>query len=211
MKKLLYLLALVPLIVSGQIPAPLVDLSKYHDDNRLMEMTDKNFTDITTGVYTQPVIKTDSAVIDVLDYSPPHGAMSFADSASVIALTQNNWGKITNAANDLFTIQDEDDLEFDGDTITIEVAGDYIVNWSLSFSGGPSDVFQIAIYKNAALESVKMSRKTSNNDTGNMGLPAYIENLVIGDDLSFYIRNTGDNDDATMVSSSIVIYMLHPD
>jgi len=157
------------------------------------------------------LIKADSGVFVVLDYDPPHGAMSFADSSAVIALSQNTWGKVTNAANDLFTVQDADDITIAGDSMTIQVAGDYIINWSLSFEGTSNDIWQIVVYKNAVLESVKMSRKTSNGDTGNMGLPAYVENLMAGDDLSFYIRNTGDNDDATMVSSSVIIYMLHPD
>lgn len=151
------------------------------------------------------------ATITVLDYDPPHGAMSFGDSAAVIALTQNNWNKITNAGSDLFTVQDADDITIAGDSITIEIDGDYIINWSLSFSGSTLDVYEIAIYKNAAKETVSMSRSTSQTDVGNMGLPVYIENLVAGDDLSFYIRNTGDNDDPTLVSSSVVIHMLHPD
>ena len=151
------------------------------------------------------------ATITVLDYDPPHGAMSFSDSAAVIALTQNNWNKITNAENDLFTVQDADDLTIAGDTVTIEIDGDYVLNWSLSFSGSALDVYQIAVYKNSVIESITMSRSTSQTDVGNMSLPVYIENLVAGDDLSFYIRNTGDNDDPTLVSSSVVVYMLHPD
>jgi len=49
MKKLLILLALIPFVLNAQIPDPLVDLSKYHDANRLWEMTDLNFTNITAG------------------------------------------------------------------------------------------------------------------------------------------------------------------
>jgi hypothetical protein len=153
----------------------------------------------------------DTLTVVHLDYGPPHGAMSFADSSTVVALTQNVWAKITGAAGPVFTVQDQDDITIAGDTMTIEVDGDYMLNWSLSFEGTPNDVFQIVIYKNGVIESIKMSRKTSNNDTGNMTLPAYIENLVVGDDLSLYIRNTGDNDDATLVSSSVIIWMSHPD
>ena len=44
MKKLLILLALIPFVLSGQIPADRpIDLSKYHDANRLWEMADLNF------------------------------------------------------------------------------------------------------------------------------------------------------------------------
>ena len=188
MRKLFILLALVPFLVNGQTPGPLVDLSEYHDDNRILEMTDLNFTNITEGGYTLPLLKadsidvralmadtatipllkSDSAVIVVLDYSPPHGSMAFADSAAVIPLAVNVWSKVTNGNNDLFTIIDADDLTFDGDTITITIAGDYVIWWSLSFNGGPSDVYHAAVYKNTTITPFEMHRKTANNDTGNM-------------------------------------------
>ena len=69
MKKLLFILAFIPALLSGQIPAPLVDLSEYHDGNRILEMTDLNFTNITEGVYTLPSIKVDSITADAVYYS----------------------------------------------------------------------------------------------------------------------------------------------
>ena len=162
----------------------------------------------STGNFT--TINVDSAVIVVLNYSPSHGSMAFADSAAVIPLSQNVWSKVTNGNNDLFTIINGDDLTVDGDTITVTISGDYIVWWDLSFMGGPSDQYHAAVYKNATITPFEMHRKTSNNDTGNMGLNGYLDNLAAGDDISFYIRNTGDNDDPTLVSSQITIFMLHP-
>jgi len=55
MKKLFILLALIPFMMYGQTPEPLVDLSKYHDANRIEEMTDLNFTNITNGRLSNPV------------------------------------------------------------------------------------------------------------------------------------------------------------
>ncbi len=152
----------------------------------------------------------DSLKIRVLDYSPPHGSMAFADSAAVIPLSINVWGKVTNGNNDLFTIIDQDDLISAGDSITVTIPGDYVIWWSLSFNGGPSDVYHAAVYKNFAITPFEMHRKTANNDTGNMALNGYLDNLAIGDDISFYIRNTGDNDDPTLISSQVTIFMLHP-
>jgi hypothetical protein len=64
MKKLLFLFALVPFLVNAQTPAALVDLSEYHDDNRLMEMVDNNFTDITDGTYTIPSMTADYILVE---------------------------------------------------------------------------------------------------------------------------------------------------
>ena len=206
MRKLFILLALVPFLLSGQTPTPLVDLSKYHDFNRLFEMADLNFTNITEGGYTQPEIK-----VTVLDYNPPHGAMNFADSATVIALTQNTWTKITGPAGDLFIVRDQDDMTIAGDSITIEIAGDYMLWVSFSFDGIQNAVFHIAVYKNGVITDWEMHRKTSAQDTGNAGMPTYLKDLVVGDDISLWIENTGNDGDATMVSGQIVITMLHPD
>lgn len=205
MKKLIFILALIPILLVGQIPDPLVDLSEYHDYNRLFEMADLNFTNITEGGYLQPKIH-----VTVLDYSPPHGSLAFADSAAVIPLTQNVWGKVTNGNNDLYTVIDADGITSAGDSITVITPGDYVIWISLSFMGGPSDQYHAAVYKNAVITSFESHRKTSNNDTGNMSINGYLEDLAAGDDISYYIRNTGDNDDPTLVSSQITIFMLHP-
>jgi len=170
-------------------------------DGRVTTLADSSLTSL---------LKADSAVITVLDYSPPHGAMAFADSSTVVALTQNTWAKLTGPSGPVYTVIDADDLTISGDTITITTPGDYMMWIGLSFEGGPSDVYHVVIYKNGVITAFEMHRKTSNNDTGNMGMPAYLNNLSAGDDISVYIRNTGDNDDATLVSSQIIIYMLHP-
>lgn len=49
MKKLLFILAFIPFILSGQTPTtePYIDLSKYHDQNRQNEMIDSNFVSLT--------------------------------------------------------------------------------------------------------------------------------------------------------------------
>lgn len=215
MKKLLFILALIPFIVRGQTPESLVDLSEYHNKNRLEEMTDKNFTDITEGGYQIPLLKVtdveaDSIVTRVLNYEPPHGAMNFADSATVIALTQNVWTKVTGPAGDLFMVRITDDITIEGDSITIQIPGDYMLWVSFSFDGVQNANFHIALYKNGAVTDWEMHRKTSAQDTGNAGMPTYIQNLIAGDDLSIWIENTGNDGDATMVSGQIVILMIHP-
>lgn len=155
------------------------------------------------------VLVLDSAVITSLVNEPPHTALAFADSAAVIPTDVNVWSKVTNVSNNLFTVVNASGITAQGDSITIQRPGDYLVFINLSFQGGPSDQWHAAVYKNGVVTPFEMHRRTSNNDTGNMGLNGYLSNLVTGDDLSFYIRNTGDNDDPTMVSCQFTVYMLH--
>jgi hypothetical protein len=179
-----------------------------YKSNQAMRSIDSlnNVIDVTdsSGVFT-------TITTDVLIYDPPHGAMNFSDSATVIALTQNVWAKITGPSGDLFMIRDADDLTIAGDSITIEIDGDYMLWTAFSFDGTTNSVFHIAVYKNGVVTDWEMHRKTATNDTGNMSMPTYIENLVVGDDISIWIENTGNSNDATMISGQVVITMLHPD
>lgn len=56
MKQLLFILAFIPFFLNAQTPAALIDLSKYHDDARIMDMVDENFSDITDGTYAIPAL-----------------------------------------------------------------------------------------------------------------------------------------------------------
>jgi len=237
MRKLIILLLFIPLGLGAQDIQKIGYRINSRDRGRINEtitQTNTNVTNIATNVtglttvnarvdssknlfnYETSYIDVDSVDIDsakiiVLDYSPPHGSLNFSDSATVIALTINVWAKVTGPAGDLFVVRDNDDITIAGDSITIVIPGDYLVWVGLSFDGTNGSIFHVAIYKNGVVTDWEMHRKTSANDTGNMGMPAYIENLVAGDDLSLWIENTGNSNDATMISGQIVITMLHPD
>ena len=177
-------------------------------DTRLDSLSFIDASD-STAVFT--TIDVDSAKITILNYMPPHGAMNFADSATVIALTVNVWTKVTGPAGDLFVVRDQDGLTIAGDSITITTPGDYMMWLSFSFDGTTNANFHIAVYLNGVITDWEMHRKTSTNDTGNASMPTYLEHLVAGDDISIWIENTGNSNDATMVSGQIVIKMLHQD
>ncbi len=140
---------------------------------------------------------------------PPHGAFAFHDSSITLDMSSGVWSMVTNPTSTLFISQDEQFLSFDGDSLTIEQNGDYAIDISLSFSGTASDQFEIAYFKNAVMVEVSMQRSTSQTDVGNMSLPVYIEELESGDDITFKIRNTASNDDATLISCSWIIWRLH--
>jgi len=69
MKKLIFILAFIPAVLSAQTPNPLVDISKYHDNTRVKEMIDNNFSNMTDGSYTIPLGKFDSIVTGAIYYS----------------------------------------------------------------------------------------------------------------------------------------------
>lgn len=145
------------------------------------------------------------------DYTPPHGGFSFADSSVTLTMAQNDWVSVTNPTNTLFTTNDVTLMTFDGDSLTIDAThgGDYMMAVSLSFSGTASDAYEVAFFKNNAITAVKMERTTSQTDVGNVGFTTYLEGLVVGDDITFKIRNTASNDDATVISCSWVTWLLH--
>ncbi len=228
MKKILLALLFIPAFLSAQT----TDLSKYHDSNRLWEKADDNF-DINADSFAVSTDTAQAIRVDVnsnLDsiavstdtaqairanlneiYDPPHGGYVFSDSSTVVALTQNNWAKVTGPVGVLYTLDHSMGITMQGDTITIITPGDYEGQVGLSFDGTANDVFHCAIYLNGVVTPWEMHRKTSNNDTGNFGMPFMLQNLVAGDDISLYIRNTGDNDDATLISGQIIIKLTHPD
>lgn len=199
MKKLTIALLFVPFILSAQTPNPLVDISRYHDDNRKDEMIDNNFQDITNGTYE----------FTDFNYKPPHGEMSFSDSSVTINVIEDEFHKVTNPTNTLFYVSDADNITLQGDSITITVAGDYMMMASLSFSGTASDVWDFAVLKNTLLSSPMIRRTTSQTDVGNVSLPFYFESLKVGDDLALVLMNTASGDDPTVVACSWVIWRLH--
>jgi hypothetical protein len=144
---------------------------------------------------TVTLLKSDSVVATVLDYEPPHGAMAFSDSASTLDLTVNTWAHLTNSSNDLYTSIDADGVTISGDSITIDTPGDYLVWVGLSFNGSTLDFYHCAIHVNDVITPFEMHRKTSTNDTGNMGMPALLDNLAIGDGVKLKIQNTANNNE----------------
>lgn len=173
------------------------DILYWNEDSSRWELND--------GVFV-----VDSVVTRVLDYEPPHGALAFSDSLATLNLTQNVWQKITNGNNDLYTIIDNDGVAMAGDSMTITTPGDYMLWVGMSFNGNVQDVYHCALYLNGAVTPFEMHRKTSNNDTGNMGFPALLDDLAIGDNISLWIQNTANDNDPVFISSQIIIRMIHP-
>jgi len=190
--------------ISGQADFMLNEAYKMNQSLRSVDSLN-NVIDVTDSSAVLTVL-----TVDTLDYAPPHASMAFADSAEVIACTEDLWSKVTGNAGPLFVVVDQDDITIARDSITIVVDGDYMLVWNMSFRGTASDIWYARIRKNNVASAFQMQRRTANADTGNMGLNAYFDHMHAGDDLSFYIMNTADSDDMTLQASQVIIWMLHP-
>ena len=134
----------------------------------------------------------------------PYIHLSFADSTATVACEQDSLEIITNAGGNLFAV--EDSLGFTyipGDTLQVDTTGHYLLIWNLSFSGNNGENWKIAVRTAVTdvLEGVSY-RYTSNNDTGNVTVLAYLE-ATAGEKFTLEIMNLTDGDDAVMKSSAV--------
>jgi len=142
-----------------------------------------------------------------LDYDLSHGYMYYFERSDVINLTNNVYSKLTNATNNLFTVDEANGITIAGDSITITRAGDYTLWFNFSATGaGSGDVYRIKLYKNGSpiLGTIKASALKA--DISNVW---HIQDLIVGDDIAIYLTNTVDNDDITTVDCSIYIRKEH--
>ena len=169
--------------------------------------------DLANATTPMDVIYTDSissgTVTDSMSYiiEPPHLYQGFEDSAVTLAITQNVWTQITNATQDLYTVEDAEHMRGTLDTIYIQVDGDYKFVASFSFQGVNNETWKIQFFKNGSMIGRAANRSTGTNSTGNV--LAY-EDCVAGDKITLKILNLTDNDDAVAVSSAVYAERVHP-
>ena len=152
----------------------------------------------------------DTVTTTVLNYEPPHAKMTFESESEALTMSTNVWTKFTNATDDLFSGISVTNITQAGDSLTIIVPGDYLVNASVSFSGTTNtDLYEFAIFVNDIKASIAIPRSTTSTDIGNVSLPFYLEGLQAGDDICLKIRNTANNFDATLIACSWITTLLH--
>jgi len=217
MRKLLFILALVPFVLSGQTPNPLVDISKYHNDNRVKEMIDNNFNDITNGSYIVPLIKSDSIIINgrsintELDtlLAPIHLFVYFGDSAVSKSYT-TSWAHLTNAGDSLF-IQDElDGFTMSNDTITFLYNGHYDLDAKFAHDGDNVETISIRFYnttKSAGLPIAGASTARGANNFMSTPIVSYSA-ISAGDEIVMQYKGDA-NGTAVFKNGVIVIHRLH--
>jgi len=138
-----------------------------------------------------------------------YGAMGFADSSVTIAMTQNNYVQVTNATNTLFTQSIAQNVTVAGDSILVNSSGYYWLFYSLSYSGANTDNYHTAFYY-GGMELAGLGetdRGMSGTDPGVIagGIITY---LSAGAGVSVRVKNTANNNDATLTAGSISVVKL---
>jgi hypothetical protein len=138
----------------------------------------------------------------------PHiyGAQGFSDSSITIAMTQNIFYQISNPANTLYTNGvEQGDLVFTGDSIQIKTAGDYDVNWDISFSGANTDEYHIAVFINGIKQhNAEAIRDMTGTSIGVITSHSFFS-LSVDDWVCVKIKNVNNNNDATVYAGNLTI------
>jgi len=184
-----------------------MELNIAHNDSIHIEAATLIITDDPTYIVGNTTVTGKVDISGDIDYDLSHGYMYYYERSETIALTQNVYSKLTNATNNLFTVDEANGITIAGDSITITRAGDYTLWFNFSAVGaGSADAYRLKLYKNgsAILGSIKASALKSDIST-----VWHIQDLAVGDDIAIYLTNTVDNDDITAVDCSIYIRKEH--
>ena len=137
-----------------------------------------------------------------------YGGMSFADSSSVLGLTQNNWKHITNGAGNLFTIDTLENMTYSKDSMTVLRPGIYHIDLHFSFSGTNGDNYEMVVAVNGDnCTNHKVRRKVNNGSVRPISLSG-IHSLSVGDDVKVRVRNIANNNDITLVNGCVNIIKI---
>lgn len=143
--------------------------------------------------------------------SATKGSMGVTGASEVIALDQNTWAKVTNGTSDLFSEAGTGvNTTIDGDSITVGNTGTCFAWLHMSFAGTASDVYECTLYINGVATTepgLFFDRTTTNNSIGSATFGGLID-LTADDGISIWVRNTGDNDDPTVINCSLVVFQL---
>lgn len=144
-------------------------------------------------------------VSDDLNYSLRHAFIEFYGSYAP-DLTQDVRYKLTPT----FTTIEASNITVGGDTLTIVTDGDYYITINATIQGAINEDYSFIIYKNysTAIDSAIVTTTLASNYSP-VPLQSYIQDLAAGDDISFYIRNLSNNNDATIRKMTVYIEKKH--
>jgi len=136
-----------------------------------------------------------------------YGTMGFADSSTTISASQNVHYPITNTWNNLFIDGIEvGDLVWTGDSVQVTTAGNYEINWDLSFSGTNTDEYHISIWVNNVEQDGK-GEAIREMTTSTIGVAAGGTMLTISAThwVSLRIKNINNDNDPIVVAGNFTI------
>lgn len=137
-----------------------------------------------------------------------YGEMGFGDSTATIALTQNVPTWVTNPNNELWlpgALQLSADVVYDGDSLVIQTAGQYLVQIQLTMSGATGSEIELQLFKNGAEDCFCVSAASlANNRTFSLTYTD-ITDVTANDVFKVYIENLQTNDDVDVINGKIIV------
>lgn len=128
-----------------------------------------------------------------------------SDSSITLSMTQNNYAHVTNPSNTLLTAGHAKNITTGGDSLVVTIAGTYRVDVHLSLNGNANDIYEgVIAVDNVTNNDHKVTRKTSNNDVGDMSFSG-LYNFTASQSVKMVLRNTANNNDATIVNACLVM------
>lgn len=198
MKKLIFALLFVPFILSGQ---ELIDLSKYHDGNRLWEMTDYNFGLLDASITDLEAEDDASVVYHMFEY--------FGDSTVSLSYT-TAWAHLTNTGDSLFIQEELEGFTISNDTITATNGGDYDLVANFTHDGDNGETVSIRFYNvttPAGIPTAGAQAMGGSDDYGTTSIIAYAE-VAAGDKI--VVQYKGDHSGTAVFKNGVVrITRLH--
>jgi len=146
----------------------------------------------------------------IYPYESIHIFAGFQDSAVVIDLTQSSYSQITNLANDLWTVTDENDATISGDTLILATAGNYWGTYSVTFDGSIAS-YRFRVYNVTDAAEEGFAVHATGWGAGNYTVitkPLYFKDCTAGDRFVMQVTNLDGNEDATFVDGAIVVNYL---
>jgi hypothetical protein len=139
-------------------------------------------------------------------YYFPHGVAA----GTALAYTPNISQNVPFRMVPGLTVIENDFITVAGDSITIIRDGHYLLQMFANMSSNNNNDFEIRLRKNFKTTGVTTWFQGSTTGSGNytpISYGWYID-VVSGDDLSFYLTNLTNNDDATIRGFKFMIYKM---
>ena len=180
MKKIIFILLLIPLCLFGQ---------NGWDSN-----------DFNVGG--------DLTVTGVFSVVNPHCYANFSDSTSTLAITSGTWVDITNTYDSLYVIQELSDITESNDTFIINTTGDYKIQIGNSFDAKDKKLYEYRVLKDATELYHVHCQGPKEDGIMNVELFWYGE-LEATDIIKVQVRCTDSSDDIDAIDGYIFIDFLH--
>ena len=165
----------------------------------------------TTPVHTLEVIG-DVKTSMLRQTNTWHAYGYFENATTTIELTQNTWGKITNATGDLWTGVEANGMTLTNDTLTITNAGDYFGKLVISLYDVVNQDYEMRIYSTSTatvIPGTAVVTTSGNRNYIQMVLPIYFDDVTAGEQFELQIRNISSNNDPVITDSIFYISYLH--